>query len=92
MTGHQTTGGITAVLVVLAVVLSHAQVWPSRVCSTCDGVGETGPKDSTARRVCWRCKGTRRTRRWLNHIPGIVALLVDIAAIAAVLTLRALAR
>ena len=72
---------------VLSAFLIHSRIWPTRVCWVCRDKGETAPKESTARRDCWRCKKTRRVRRWLARVPRLVTLLVVAAAAGSILAL-----
>ena len=61
--------------------LVFSRVWPKRVCRWCRGQGETAPNStSTARRDCWRCGGSKRTRAWFAPVPRIVTLGVVVVA------------
>ena len=79
--------GVALALGLVSAVLWHAKVWPKRLCWACQSKGETGPQNSTARRDCWRCKKTRRVRRWLARVPRLVTLLVVAAAAGSILAL-----
>lgn len=78
---------IVAVFAVLTVVLWHGKVWPTWVCTHCDGAKETGPERSRARRACWWCGGTGRTRRLTNRAPWPLVLTVTAATGIGVLAL-----
>ena len=69
------------ILAAVGAFLVFSRVWPKRVCRWCAGGGETAPSEkSRARRDCWRCGGSKRTRAWFARVPRLVTLVVVVVA------------